>query len=401
MDLEILKPLIKSAETKIVFLVIDGLGGLPRQSDNKTELEAAYTPNLDNLAKNGICGLQQPVGTGITPGSGPGHLGLFGYNPLQYKVGRGVLAAHGIGFELQPGDVAARGNFCTIDQQGNVTDRRAGRISTEKNQELCTILNTITLPDANIYIQTVKEHRFLLVLRANNLSGNIFDTDPQQTGVQPKQPQASTADAQHTVTLINEFLNQAKTKLANHHPANMVLLRGFSTKPDWPTIKQAFGLTGAAIAGYPMYRGVAKLIGMDVLETSDSIQDKITTLEKNWNTYDFFYLHIKKTDSAGEDGDFQQKVSVIEETDKEIPKLLALKPDVLIVTGDHSTPSTMKAHSWHPVPVLLSSPLCRPDNVQEFTERACLTGGLGNRLPAKELMLLALAHAQRLDKYGA
>jgi len=401
MDLEILKPLIKSAETKIVFLVIDGLGGLPRQSDNKTELEAAYTPNLDNLAKNGICGLQQPVGTGITPGSGPGHLGLFGYNPLQYKVGRGVLAAHGIGFELQPGDVAARGNFCTIDQQGNVTDRRAGRISTEKNQELCTILNTITLPDANIYIQTVKEHRFLLVLRANNLSGNIFDTDPQQTGVQPKQPQPSTADAQHTVTLINEFLNQAKTKLANHHPANMVLLRGFSTKPDWPTIKQAFGLTGAAIAGYPMYRGVAKLIGMDVLETSDSIQDKITTLEKNWNTYDFFYLHIKKTDSAGEDGDFQRKVSVIEETDKEIPKLLALKPDVLIVTGDHSTPSTMKAHSWHPVPVLLSSPLCRPDNVQEFTERACLTGGLGNRLPAKELMLLALAHAQRLDKYGA
>lgn len=401
MDLEILQTLTKSAETKIVFLIIDGIGGIPRPSDNKTELEAAYTPNLDILAKKGICGLQQPVGSGLTPGSGPGHLAIFGYDPFKYKVGRGVLAASGIGFDLREGDVAARGNFCTIDTNCIVTDRRAGRISTEKNNELCNLLKAITLPNIDIYVETVKEHRFLLVLSGENLSGEITDTDPQQTGKPPKQPKALTLEADHTSRLLNEFINKAATTLHDHHPANMIILRGFSTKPDWPTMQQTYKLRCAAIAGYPMYRGVSKLIGMDILQTSDSIHDKIATLEKQWNNYDFFYLHIKKTDSFGEDGDFEKKVSVIEETDAQLPRILALKPDVILVTGDHSTPSLLKGHSWHPVPVLLSSKNCRADTVEQFGERACLNGGLGNRLPAIDLMPLALAHAQRLDKYGA
>ena len=401
MDLDFIKTLVKPAETKIVLLVIDGLGGLPRKSDNLTELEAANTPNLDSLAKKGICGLQQPVGPGITPGSGPGHLGIFGYDPVKYKVGRGVLAALGIGFDLQPGDVAARGNFCTIDENGNVLDRRAGRIPTEKNKELCEILRDIKLPGVEVFVETVKEHRCLIVLRGENLSGDLIDTDPQEIGKKPLQSQALSSDGTHTAELVSQFLDQVNNVLADQHPANMILLRGFSKKPNWPSMQEAFGLKSAAIAGYPMYRGVSKLIGMDILETGSTIKDEFTTLENHWDDYDFFYLHVKKTDSAGEDGDFDRKVSVIEETDREIPRLLELNPDVIIVTGDHSTPSLMKAHSWHPVPVLIWSKLCRADTVDCFGERACITGGLGNRLPAIDLMPLALANAKRLEKFGA
>ena len=401
MDLDFIKTLVKPAETKIVLLVIDGLGGLPRKSDNLTELEAANTPNLDSLAKKGICGLQQPVGPGITPGSGPGHLGIFGYDPVKYKVGRGVLAALGIGFDLQLGDVAARGNFCTIDENGNVLDRRAGRIPTEKNKELCEILRDIKLPGVEVFVETVKEHRCLIVLRGENLSGDLIDTDPQEIGKKPLQPQALSSDDTHTAELVSQFLDQVHNVLADQHPANMMLLRGFSKKPNWPSMQEAFGLKSAAIAGYPMYRGVSKLIGMDILETGSTIKDEFTTLENHWNDYDFFYLHVKKTDSAGEDGDFDRKVSVIEETDREIPRLLELNPDVIIVTGDHSTPSLMKAHSWHPVPVLIWSKSCRADTVDCFGERACITGGLGARLPAIDMMPLALANAKRLEKFGA
>ena len=401
MDLDFIKTLVKPSETKIVLLVIDGLGGLPRKSDNLTELEAANTPNLDSLAKKGICGLQQPVGPGITPGSGPGHLGIFGYDPVKYKVGRGVLAALGIGFDLQPGDVAARGNFCTIDENGNVLDRRAGRIPTEKNKELCELLRTIKLPGVEVFVETVKEHRCLIVLRGENLSGDLIDTDPQEIGKKPLQPQALSSDGTHTAELVSQFLDQVNNVLADQHPANTILLRGFSKKPNWPSMQEAFGLKSAAIAGYPMYRGVSKLIGMDILETGSTIKDEFTTLENHWDDYDFFYLHVKKTDSAGEDGEFDRKVSVIEETDREIPRLLELNPDVIIVTGDHSTPSLMKAHSWHPVPVLIWSKLCRVDTVDCFGERACITGGLGNRLPAIDLMPLALANAKRLEKFGA
>ncbi|MCK4332132.1 MAG: 2,3-bisphosphoglycerate-independent phosphoglycerate mutase [Thermoplasmatales archaeon] len=401
MDLDFVRKLIKPAETKVVMLVIDGLGGLPRESDNLTELEVANTPNLDSLASRGICGLQQPVCTGITPGSGPGHLGIFGYDPVKYQVGRGVLAALGIGFDLLPGDIAARGNFCTIDENGNVLDRRAGRISTEKNEELCGLLRNIELPDVDVFVETVKEHRLLLVLRGEGLSGDIIDTDPQMVGKKPLQLKPLSSEAEKTVNLVGKFLNQANEILADHYPANMVLLRGFSKKPNWPTFEEAFGLKSAAIAAYPMYRGLAKLLGMNILEAGTTIKDEFTTLENNWDDYDFFYLHIKKTDSAGEDGDFNRKIAVIEETDGEIPRLLDLNPDVIIVTGDHSTPSLMKAHSWHPVPVLFYSKYCRVDKVDHFGECACITGGLGSRLPAVDIMPLALANAKRLEKFGA
>jgi len=401
MDLDFLKTLIKFNDTKIVLIVIDGLGGLPREKNGLTELETARTPNLDLLASESICGLQQPVNTGITPGSGPGHLALFGYNPIKYQVGRGVLAANGIGFNLRSGDVAARGNFCTIDENGRVTDRRAGRISTEKNQELCKLLRNIKIPGVEVFVETVKQHRLLLVLRGQGLSGKITDTDPQEIGKKPLDPKSLSSEATRTVEFVGQFLNHAKDILADHSPANMVLLRGFSEKPNWPTIKESFGMKSAAIAAYPMYHGLAKLLGMDLIETGNTTQEEFNTLEKHWDKFDFFFLHIKGSDSAGEDGDFDRKVKIIEEVDNEISKLKDLNPDVIIVTGDHSTPAVMKFHSWHPVPIIIYSKICRPDNVKSFGERTCITGGLGPRFPAEDILPLALANAKRLEKFGA
>ncbi len=402
MDFSLLKPLLKESKTKIVFLIIDGIGGLPRKKDNKTELEAAFKPHLDSLASEGICGLQIPVKIGITPGSGPGHLALFGYDPILFQVGRGVLAAHGLNFNLHSDDVAARGNFCTIDANDIITDRRAGRIPTEKNNQLCRILQeNIRIPNVEIFVKTEKEHRFLLVLRGKNLSSHIQDTDPQEIGKRPLEPTALHADADNTARVIQQFIYQTKMILKDQHPANMVLLRGFSVKPTWPTMQECYGLRSAAIAAYPMYRGLAKLLGMHALDTGETISEEIMTLEQYWNDFDFFYIHIKKTDSRGEDGNFEEKKKVIEEVDQFIPRIRALNPDVIVVSGDHSTPSEMAAHSWHPVPVLLWSKHCRPDIVVQFGERACITGSLGPRFPAVEIMTLALANAKRLEKFGA
>ena len=402
MELSMIESLAKKNDTKIVLLVMDGVGGIPNNEKNQTELEAAFTPHLDKLAEESLCGLQIPVGNGITPGSGPGHLGIFGYNPVQYQVGRGVLAAGGINFDLQDGDVAARGNFCTIDDEGKVTDRRAGRISTELNQRLCSLLQEkIDIPEVKVFIETVKEHRFLLVLRGKNLSGEIYDTDPQETGKEPYDARVKNNEAKYTAELVNQFLNQARDILQGEHPANMVLLRGFSQKPQWPQMKECFKLRSAAIASYPMYRGVSKLIGMDALETGETIESEFETLKQHWNDYDFFYIHIKKTDSYGEDGNFDAKKKVIEDVDRFIPQLRELEPDVIMVTGDHSTPSKLAFHSWHPVPVMIWSKDCRADKVKQFNETACINGGLGPRFQAEDLLPILLANAKRLEKFGA
>lgn len=401
MDLALIQKLIKPNDSKLVLLVMDGLGGHPRKEGGATELEAANTPNLDKLALRGISGLHQPIGPGITPGSGPGHLALFGYDPIQYQIGRGVLSALGLDFALQPQDVAARGNFCTIDAQGRVTDRRAGRISTEKGQALCELLRSIELPGVTLFVEAEKEHRLLLVLRGEGLSAAVSDTDPQQTGVPPLPPQALTPTAARTAGLVQQFLAQARRRLADQHPANMLLLRGFAQHPDWPTFPALFGLRAAAIAAYPMYRGVAKLVGMEPLPTGEAVEDAFARLAERWNDFDFFFVHIKKTDSAGEDGDFERKVALIEAVDGQIPRLLDLQPAVLLVTGDHSTPAILGQHSWHPVPVLLWSKYCRPDRVEIFSERDCTAGALGPRFPTADLMPLALANALRLTKFGA
>ncbi|MDB5339812.1 MAG: phosphoglycerate mutase [Planctomycetaceae bacterium] len=387
-------------DSKIVLLVADGLGGLPLTLGGKTELETANTPNLDALTKTGVLGLSTPVLPGITPGSGPGHLGLFGYDPLQYQIGRGVLEGLGIDFDLGPNDVAIRGNFCTIDADGKITDRRAGRIASEIGVKLCEKLDKIKIPGIEIFVRPVKEYRLVVVFRGPGLEGNVEDTDPQKTGVPPLDPVARDAGSQKTADVAKEFLRQAREVLKNDHPANFFTMRGIDRKPPIPSFKEVYGLRAAAIAVYPMYRGLARLVSMDVLDAGQTIEDQCARLEKVWNDYDFFFLHYKYTDSTGEDGNFPEKVKKIEQLDAVMPRIAALKPTVLIVTGDHSTPSKLKSHSWHPVPVLLAAETCRPDACATFGEQSCLSGGLG-QFPAKHLMLLAMAHAGRFEKFGA
>lgn len=399
-DLNLMKELHIAGDSKILMLVLDGLGGLPKDAGGKTELETAQTPHFDRLARDGLCGLSLPIGQGITPGSGPSHLALFGYDPLRHEIGRGVLEALGIGFDLGSDDVAARGNFCTVDADGLIIDRRAGRISTEKCRELVSRLRKITLPDVHVFVEPVEDYRFALILRARGLSGAVTETDPQQIGKAPLPVEPLSPDAEPTAHLLNLWIEQAADILAGEEKANMVTLRGIARNPGLPPMPEIYGLRCAAIATYPMYRGVSKLVGMDVLEAGHSIEEEISALKSHWHEYDFFYFHIKKTDSAGEDGDFEGKVSLIEKVDAMMPEILSLKPDVILVTGDHSTPAVMKSHSWHPVPFLLWSDRCRPDAAQHFGERDCAGGSLG-QFPAKEIMSLAMANAGRLSKYGA
>jgi len=398
--LEEIREISVVSASKMVMLVIDGLGGLPDDKTGHTELETAHTPYLDHLAKKSICGLIDPVSPGITPGSGPGHLALFGYDPLKFTIGRGVLEALGIGFELTKNDVASRGNFCTVDDDGLITDRRASRIATEKCAELCKLLGQIKLEGVELFVWPVKEHRFMMALRGDGLSAEVNDTDPQRLGVVPNMAIAAEPQAKNTAHTVNIFIDEASKILARHHPANMILLRGFSKLPDIPSMGEIYKLTPAAIAVYPMYKGLAKLIGMKVFSADGGIQEELKVLASCFDKHDFFYVHVKHADSAGEDGDFQRKVRVIEEVDSALPQLLNLKPDVIVVTGDHSTPAMLKGHSWHPVPVLLYSQWCRPDDVKEFSESACISGGLG-RLHATDIMPLAMANALKLTKFGA
>jgi len=401
-DFDLMRELRREAQTKIVLLVMDGLGGLPLTPGGPTELEAARTPNLDRLAAEGALGQAIPIRPGITPGSGPAHLGLFGYDPLTYVVGRGVLEGAGVGIVVRKGEVAARGNFCTVDSEGKITDRRAGRISSSEAIPLVERLAKVKVPGVEMEVRHVQEYRFAVVMRGPGLQPDIADTDPQRTGVTPLAARATKPGSQKAAELFNTWMTEARKAIADHPKANALTLRGFSTDPGLPAFPEVFGLRSACIAVYPMYKGVAELVGMTVLKfEGDKPEDEFAALAKAWNDFDFFFVHIKKTDSRGEDGDFAAKSAVIEGVDAALPKLLALGPAVLAVTGDHSTPAKMKIHSWHPVPFLLWAPATvRTDDQKQFGETACAHGGLGTFL-ATDAMPLMLAHALRLEKFGA
>ena len=399
-ELDLVRELAEPGTSKIVMLVADGIGGLPMPAGERTELETASTPHLDRLAARGTSGLSTPVLPGITPGSGPGHLGLFGYDPLEFRIGRGALEATGIGFDLGPHDVAARGNFCTLDSAGLIADRRAGRIPSEESFQVVERLAAVSIPGVETFVLPVKEHRFVVVFRAPGLDGAVADTDPQTTGAAPLEPQALVPAARRTAEVAAEFVRQARMILADEPKANGLVLRGFAAKPALPSYADLYRLRAAAIAVYPMYKGLARLAGMTIVGEPTTLAEQVETLAGCWNDYDFFFVHFKYTDSTGEDGAFDRKVQRIEELDAAIPAIEKLRPDVLIVTGDHSTPSRLQSHSWHPVPTLLVAETCRPDGRAGFSERDCLGGGFGI-FPAKHLMLLAMAHARRLGKYGA
>lgn len=402
MPFDYLIPLLRESSSKIILLVMDGLGGLPIDPGGPTELESARTPLMDRLAEEGVLGQVTPIRPGITPGSGPAHLALFGYDPLEYEIGRGVLESVGVGLNVRLGDIAARGNFCTLDEDGNISDRRAGRISSAEAKPLVERLKTVEVPGVATEVRHVKEYRFAVVMRGKNLHPEIHDTDPQRTGVPPLPATAHSPAAEPTAELFNQWIAKANQVLSDQPKANGMTLRGFSTDPRLPTFKDSYGLKAAAISVYPMYKGVASLVGMQVIDfEGETPGDEFTALAKAWDDYDFFFIHIKKTDSKGEDGDFEGKAKIIESVDQALPQLLDLEPDVLLITGDHSTPARMKTHSWHPVPFLLWAPAtARPDDQTAFGERACGHGGLGD-FPSMNTLPLALAHAGRLEKFGA
>jgi 2,3-bisphosphoglycerate-independent phosphoglycerate mutase len=392
-----LASLVTGTGSRILLIVIDGLGGMA-DTEHGTELEEAATPNLDRLAEEGITGLLEPAGAGITPGSGPGHLALFGYDPLEFVLGRGTLSAAGLGVELRPGDVAARGNLCTLDAAGNVVDRRAGRISDEEARRVVARLSSGV---QGVEFHHEKGHRLLVVFRGDGLDPRIGDTDPQATGVPPLESTPLDPAAAPTAELVAAKLSEVHRVLAGEPAANGLLLRGFDTHRELPRFRDRTGLGAAAVAVYPMYRGIARLLGFDVLGPPSDLTDQVRLLEKHREEADFFFVHVKDADAAGEDGDRAAKIAAIERVDEAVPDLAtALESGVIAVTGDHSTPSQMAAHSWHPVPVVVHGPRCGRDDTDRFGERWCRTGGLGLR-PSMELVPILMANAGHLAKYGA
>jgi len=418
--MELLARLAQPNERRIVLLVLDGVGDLRTDAQPRTALDEARTPNLDRLAARSALGRLVPVGAGITPGSGPGHLALFGYEPTapEVDIGRGVLEALGLGLEVPPDAVVARGNFATVDGSGLLTDRRAGRIPTAEGERICARLARRieaagsapgdALGDGiEVEVHPGEAYRFVLLFRAAAgtppLDPGLADTDPQQLGVAALPVQAAAGageSARQTADRIAPAVAALQAELQDEERANTFLLRGFSKPPVLPGVGELYRLRAAALAGYPIYRGVAKVCGMEIVDCGGSFGEVLDGLEDRWSDFDYFFLHVKGTDMAGEDGDLAAKVGVIEEVDALLPRLLDLGPDVLAITGDHSTPAPMQAHSWHPVPLLLWSEGCFVDECSRFTEVEAIRGAIGT-IPACDLMGLLLANAGKLAKFGA
>src|SRR4051812_13031554 len=392
--------------SKLVLLVLDGLGDIAtKEQGYLTPLEAAVTPNLDALARNAAQGRMIPVAPGITPGSGPGHLALFGYDPLEFQVGRGVIEALGLGLELKAGDVAARANFCTLDDKGIVTDRRAGRIDTAVCEELCGLLSSKIkkLGTTEVIIRPGKGHRFVVVFRGAGLEGPLSDADPHREGLpipSVKPVNGKSEEQKASAKLVVEFYKKALPLLKGKHPANGFLMRGIAHQPKIPTFEERYKLRPGCIAVYPMYKGLAQLVGMTKLEGPQTIAEQFQRYLDEYENYDFFFIHYKYTDMYGEDGNFPAKRKAIEDLDAALPILLRKKPDVLAITGDHSTPSALKGHSWHPQPVLLTSETSGSDKLERFTETGSNLGSLGI-FEAKYLIRQMQANAKMFDKYGA
>lgn len=402
---ELMKQQSVKTDSKIVFLIMDGLGGIRTVNRAQTELELAKTPFMDEMAAQGITGRVMPVSPGITPGSAPAHFSLFGYDPMRddFQIGRGVLEALGIDMSLEPSDIAIRGNFATVDTDGNITDRRAGRIPTETCVALCKKLqNQIKEIDgAEIIIRPGEQYRCVVVFRGKDLGALVNDTDPQATGVPHLPAKGLDKASKKTAAIANKFSEKVRSVLQSEKKANALSLRGFSCYPTVPHLQDIYQLNPACIAAYPLYRGVAKVVGMKILEVpGGEIRDEFECLKKHWKEHDFFFMHIKKTDSCGEDGNPQGKIKVIEEVDQHAAVLRALGPDVLVITGDHSTPPPMQSHGWHPVPALLWARFCGMDDTDRFDEISCIRGGLGT-IPSYWLMELAMANAGKFKKFGA
>lgn len=396
---DLLELVARPTDSKVLLVVMDGLGGLPSPETGRSELEEARKPEIDALARASALGLVDPIAPGITPGSGPAHLGVFGYDPVRWQIGRGILSALGIGFKVDPSDLTARGNYARLDERGLVADRRAGRLPTETNREISQQLDGMKIEDVTVYVRPEKEHRVAVIFRGKDLSDRLTDSDPQVIGEAPRRVEPRDAGAARSARIVNGFLTEIAVRIGARPDANNLLLRGFAKHPSLPAFAERYKMRACAIASYPMYKGLARLVGMTVIDGLETMDAQIEALERAWSDFDFFYFHYKKLDSRGEDGDFVGKVRAIEEFDGYVPRILKLAPDALALTGDHSTPAVLKMHSWHPVPLAVRSPWVFPDQLP-FSERTCARGNLG-RMRSVEVLPLLMANARKFDKYGA
>ncbi len=413
--LEMLSTLAHKNDKKILLWVFDGIGGLPHPETGKTELETAVTPHIDAFVARSMTGRTLAFGQGVTPGSGPGHLALFGYPNDQIVIGRGVLEVLGSSevllggervsrFSLSKGDVAARCNFATrqvVGGQAVITDRRAGKPATAVSTALVQRISAeVSIEGVEVFLLPGKEHRFSVVFRGEGLVGEVTETDPQVTGAAALRCEPCTPAAARAAEVVNAFVDQINTILADEPAANTALLRGIAGRPDIPTLPELFGLRCGAIAAYPMYRGIASLLGFDVLGDPKTWAEEVEVLKANYDSYDLFYLHIKETDSVSHLGHFDEKVKIFEQCDALFQAAIELGFEVVIITGDHCTPSTLMEHSWHPIPTVMGHPGCLFDDVGKLGERACARGTLGD-IEARDLVPLAMAASGKFLKYGA
>ena len=404
---------------KVVLVIIDGLGDRPiSELKDQTPLEAANTPNLDYFATNGITGIMNAIDVGIRPGSDTSHLAIFGYDPETHYTGRGIFEAAGIGMELKKGDIALRGNFATVTEDLIIVDRRAGRI--ENVSKLADALNGMKIDGVRFFVKAGVMHRAGVVLRGSNLSHMVSDNDPHEVGVKVKQVKAldNTEEAKFTASVINKFLEEAHKILKEHEvnkkrrkerllEANYILLRGASKLTHFEPFEKKYKLKACCIAGAGLYKGIAKVLGMDVLQVKGAtgtantdINAKFIAAKKALAKYDFVFVHIKYADNYAEDGNVFGKLKFIEKIDDALIHLIGIKDTLIVITADHSTPCKLKAHSGDPVPIVMFGEGVRTDKVKEFNERSCMQGGLG-RIKGKDLMNEILNLIGKAKLYGA
>ncbi len=398
---------------KIVFIVFDGLADRPiKELGNKTPLEVANKPNLDELAKRGVNGLLDIISPGKRIGSDVAHLSILGYDPYKYYTGRGPLEASGIGLELDSNDVAFRANFATVSEDFTVIDRRAGRIK-EGTKELEKAINEIDIGVDFIFKASVA-HRGALVLKGKGLSDKVSDTDPHEVGVKVMEakPLENTKEAKRTAEIINEFTKKVHEVLNNHRvnverakrglpKANIVLLRGAGRTPKLEPFEKRYGIKGACIAKTAIIKGIARLLGMEVIDSKEDFLERGKQIFEALNRNDFVLLNIKEPDEAGHDGNYEKKIKIIEEADKMIGMFLDyVEENYLVVLSDHTTPVSFRDHTGDEVPVLIAGPEVRSDDVTTFSERSVYKGYL-NRIRALDLMTYMLNLTNRLEKYGA
>ena len=404
---------------KTFFVICDGLGDRPiPKLGRKTPLEYAKTPNLDAIARRGIIGAMNTIDIGVRPGSDTAHMAIFGYDPHVYYTGRGPFETAGLRMEHKDGDICFRVNMGTVDDTLHIIDRRAGRIG--DTSAFARELNGMKIDGVEFFVKAGTGYRMGMIMRGKKLSTHITDIDPGHVGKGVRMCEATddTSEAKRTAKILNTFVSRAH-KLLKRMPvnidrqknglpqANYLLVRGAGVYPKLPRFFDKYGLRAACFAGAGLYKGIARLIGMDVVHVpgatgkpDSNIRAKVETAIKHRKDYDFFFIHFKGADSCGEDGDVEGKIAYIEKIDDAVAPLLKLKNSLVVITADHSTPCTIKSHSADDVPIVIMGDEVRDDDVHEFSERTCAKGRMGH-IKGMHVMPIILDLMGIAEKFGA